>query len=162
MGTDAGGQVFVVPSGPDVSIHLHRDLIVRNRDLIEDTEDPSVVAGHIISAAAQQHENDPLTALLEASGTGTTFALLTTGDIAPETLRAYAETIFADPPARASDDVLLDLFTAAELPSTPYAYAVDITGETTSELIEADPMKDRDVRQILTDGEWISLQGICA
>jgi len=161
LGTDAGGQVFVVPSGPDVSIHLPGDLIVMNRDLIEDTEDPSVVAGHIISAAGQQRENDPLTALLETSGIGTTFALLTTGDIAPETLRAYAEAIFADPPARASDDVLLDLFTAAELPSTPYAYALDITGETTSGLIDADPMKDRDVRQILTDGEWISLQGIC-
>lgn len=162
LGADAGGQVFVVPSGPEVSIYLPGGLIVMNRDLIEDTEDPAVVAGHIISAAGQLHQADPLTALLKTAGITTTFSLLTTGEIAPETLRSYAETIFADPPARATDRVLLDLFTAAQLPSTPYAYTIDITGETTLGLIEADPMQGRDVRQILTDGEWISLQGICS
>ncbi len=162
LGADVGGQVFVVPSGPEVAIYLPGGLIVMNSDLIEDTEDPAVVAGQIISAAGQLREQDPLTALLEEAGIGTTFSLLTTGEIAPDTLRTYAETIFANPPERASDGVLLDLFTAAELPSTPYAYSVDITGETTLGLIEADPMQGRDVRQILTDGEWISLQGICS
>ncbi|MFQ3182950.1 MAG: hypothetical protein ACI901_000040, partial [Octadecabacter sp.] len=53
LGPDAGGQVFVVPSGPDTAIYLPGGLIVINRDLIEDTEDPSAVGGHIIAAAAQ-------------------------------------------------------------------------------------------------------------
>lgn len=56
---------------------------------------------------------------------------------------------------------MLPLFAAAQLPSTPYAYSIDITGETTLSLIEGDPMEDQDVLQVLTDGEWISLQGIC-
>lgn len=162
LGTGSGGQVFVVPSGPEVAIFLPGGLIVMNRDLIEDTQDPATVAGHIISAAGQLREEDPLTDLLENAGISTTFSLLTTGEIAPETLRSYAEIIFAAPPERPSDAVLLELFTAAELPSTPYAYSVDVTGETTLGLIEADPMQGRDVRQILTDGEWISLQGICS
>ena len=162
LGTEAGGQVVVVPSGPELAIYLPGGLIVMNRDLIEDTEDPAVVAGHIISAAGQLREADPLTALLEQAGIGTTFSLLTTGEIAPDTLRSYAETVFTDPPPRPSDQILLELFTAAELPSTPYAYSVDVTGETTLGLIEADPMKERDVREVLTDGEWISLQGICS
>lgn len=162
LGSGSGGQVFVVPSGPEVAIYLPGGLIVMNRDLIEDTQDPATVAGHIISAAGQLREEDPLTALLEYAGIGTTFSLLTTGEIAPDTLRSYAEVIFANPPERASDSVLLDLFTAAELPSTPYAYSVDVTGETSLSLIEADPMQGREVRQILTDGEWISLQGICS
>jgi hypothetical protein len=161
LGPDAGGQVFVVPSGPDTAIYLPGGLIVMNRDLIEDTEDPAAVGGHIIAAAAQLRLQDPLAALLKDSGIGTTFTLLTQGEIAPETLRTYAETLFANPPQRADDAILLDLFANAQLPSTPYAYAVDITGETTLSLIEADPMQGRPIREILRDAEWISLQGIC-
>jgi hypothetical protein len=161
LGPDAGGQVFVVPSGPDTAIYLPGGLIVMNRDLIEDTEDPAAVGGHIIAAAAQLRLQDPLAALLKDSGIGTTFTLLTQGEIAPETLRTYAETLFANPPQRANDAILLDLFANAQLPSTPYAYAVDITGETTLSLIEADPMQGRPIHEILRDAEWISLQGIC-
>ena len=161
LGPDAGGQVFVVPSGPDTAIYLPGGLIVMNRDLIEDTEDPSVVAGHIIAAAAQRRAQDPLEALLQEAGISTTFTLLTQGDIAPDTLRSYAETLFANPPQRADDALLLDLFASAEIPSTPYAYAVDVTGETTLGLIEADPMQSSESRELLSDGDWISLQGIC-
>lgn len=161
LGPDAGGQVFVVPSGPDTAIYLPGGLIVMNRDLIEDTEDPAVVAGHIIAATAQFRTVDPLAALLEESGIATTVKLLTTGEIPGETLRAYAETLFANPPNRAPDDVLLDLFTAAGIPSTPFAYGIDVTGETTLGLIEADPMAGETPPQILSDADWISLQGIC-
>lgn len=161
LGPDAGGQVFVVPSGPDTAVYLPGGLIVMNRDLIEDTEDPAVVAGHIIAAAAQARVQDPLAALLHSAGLGTTFTLLTQGEIAQDTLRTYAETLFANPPPRADDDILLSLFADAQMPSTPFAYAVDVTGETTLGLIEADPMQGVDVRGILSDAEWISLQGIC-
>lgn len=161
LGPDAGGQAFVVPSGPDTAIYLPGGLIVMNRDLIEDTEDPTVVAGHIIAATAQAREVDPLQALLEETGIGTTFTLLTTGDIDGDTLRSYAETLFANPPPRAPDAALLELFGAAQIASTPYAYAVDVTGETTLGLIEADPVQGTQTREILSDADWISLQGIC-
>ncbi|HCP82226.1 MAG TPA: hypothetical protein DIT67_11775 [Octadecabacter sp.] len=161
LGPDAGGQVFVVPSGPDTAIYLPGGLIVMNRDLIEDTEDPAVVGGHIIAAAAQLRARDPLEALLKESGIGTTFTLLTQGEIAPDTLRSYAETLFASPPERAGDDILLEMFADAQLPSTPYAYAVDVTGESTLGLIEADPMQSAGAPVLLSDAEWISLQGIC-
>ncbi len=161
LGPDAGGQVFVVPSGPDTAIYLPGGLIVMNRDLIEDTENPAVVGGHIIAAAAQLRMRDPLAALLKESGIGTTFTLLTQGEIAPDTLRTYAETLFANPPPRPDDAILLDMFANAQLPSTPFAYAGDVTGETTLGLIEADPMQGLQSREILSDAEWISLQGIC-
>jgi hypothetical protein len=162
LGPDAGGQAVVVPSGPETAMYLPGGLIVMNRDLIEDTEDPSVVAGHIIAANAQARTRDPLAALLDSAGIGITFTLLTTGDINNDTLKTYAETLFANPPDRASDDVMLPLFAQANLSSTPYAYAVDITGETTLGLIEADPMIGRDRNPLLSDTDWISLQGICS
>lgn len=161
LGVDAGGQAIVVPSGPDTAVLLPGGLIVMNRDLIEDTEDPAVVAGHIIAAAAQAREADPLAALLRESGLRTTFTLLTTGEIESATLRSYAETLFANPPERAEDATLLDLFAFAQVPSTPLAFALDVTGETTLGLIEADPMQGKPAPQLLNDAEWISLQGIC-
>ncbi|MCF2872511.1 hypothetical protein L0664_15655 [Octadecabacter sp. G9-8] len=161
LGPDAGGQVFVVPSGPETAVYLPGGLIVMNRDLIEDTEDPAVVAGHIIAAAAQVRRQDPLAAVLQEAGIGTTFTLLTTGDIAPDTLQDYAVTLFANPSPRVDDAGLLALFEQAQVPSTPFAYALDVTGETTLGLIEADPMKTTQPTALLSDAEWISLQGIC-
>ncbi|MEL6957772.1 MAG: hypothetical protein AAGL89_02330 [Pseudomonadota bacterium] len=162
LGAEAGGQVFVVPSGPDRAVYLPGGLIVMNRDLIEDTDDPAVVAGHILAATATGLEQDPLVRLLETSGLGTTFGLLTTGEIAAETLESYAETLFAAPPERPANDTLLPLFAQAGIPSTPYAYAVDITGERTLPLIEADPMVGQPAPALLSDADWISLQGICS
>ncbi|WP_281983460.1 hypothetical protein [Thalassorhabdomicrobium marinisediminis] len=162
LGTDAGGQAFVVPAGPEAALYLPGGLIVLNRDLIEDTEDPAVVAGHLIAARAQAYEEDPLAALLRDSGFGTTFTLLTTGEIGSETLRAYAERLLADPPPAPADETMIDLFDAARLPSSPYAYALDVTGEATLGLIESDPMQGQEVPPLLSDAEWISLQGICS
>lgn len=161
LGADAGGQVVVVPSGPDVAVYLPGGLIVINRDLVEDTDDARVVAGHILVAASGRRVQDPLTSLLHEAGIGATFTLLTTGDLEDETLHDYAETLFANPPARPDDAVLLPLFADARIPSTPFAYAVDVTGETTLGLIEADPMQNAETSPLLNDAEWISLQGIC-
>lgn len=161
LGEDAGGQVVVVPSGPEVAIYLPGGLIVINRDLIEDTEDPAAVAGHIIAATASAREVDPLAALLAESGIAATFTLLTTTDIDGDTLRTYAEMLFAAPPPRASDATLLELFDGSKIPSTPFAYAVDVTGESTIGLIEADPMQGQTSDALLSDADWISLQGIC-
>lgn len=162
LGPDAGGQVFVVPGGPDTALYLPGGLIVMNRDLIEDTEDPAVVVGHILAATAQFRQQDPLAVLLQAEGIGTTVTLLTTGDIPAETLQGYAERLFAAPPPPVPDALLLELFAEGSIPSTPYAYALDVTGETTLGLIEADPMQGQPRPELLSDADWISLQGICS
>lgn len=161
LGPDAGGQVVIVPGGPDTALYLPGGLIVMNRDLVEDTEDPAVVAGHLLAAASQLGQEDPLAPLLRHAGLMTTVRLLTTGDLPSDSLRSYAEDLLTDPPGRADDNMLLPLFEAAQVPSTPFAYAVDVTGESTLGLIEADPMAGRSTPLILSDGDWISLQGVC-
>lgn len=162
LGPDAGGQVVVVPGGPEIALYLPGGIIVMNRDLIEDTEDPAVVAGYILAAAGQLRQQDPLQSLLHHAGVATTAKLLTTGDLPADTLRAYAEALMTHPPTLAPDDVLLPLFETAQVPSTPFAYALDVTGESTIGLIEADPMAGQSAPELLSDGEWISLQGICS
>jgi hypothetical protein len=46
--------------------------------------------------------------------------------------------------------------------STPYARAVDPSGESVLRLIEADPFAQEAAPPLLKDGDWISLQAICA
>jgi len=60
------------------------------------------------------------------------------------------------------DDALLAQFEAAGVPSAPYAYALDPSGETVLSLIEADPFSGRTPTPILADGDWIGLQNICS
>lgn len=158
LGPDAGGQVVVVPSGPDWAIVLPGGLILMAHNLIEKADNPAVVAGHIIAAAAQARAVDPLARLLQDRGLGTTLSLLTTGDIQDDTLRLYAEDVFSARPPRASDLTLLDMFAFAQIPSTPFAGARD---EANEGLIDADPMRSSPVPEILSDADWTSLKAIC-
>ncbi|WP_147127413.1 hypothetical protein [Shimia ponticola] len=153
--------LLVLRSGPETTRVLPGGTIAMGRKTIEDHDDPAVPAGYAIAAAASAASNDPLRQMLEATGTWSTVQLLTTGQIASETLDAYAEYLLlrSDPPA--STAALLETFKTAEVSSRPYALAKDVTGETTLDLIEADPFYETQTTPLLSDGEWISLQGIC-
>ena len=138
--------------------HLPGGLILLNRVLVEDFEAPEIVAGFILAEVTRSSLKDPILSLLEATGPMSAFRLLTTGDIPEETLAIYAETLLSTRPARVPHDPLLQSFAQARVSSKPYAFAVDISGETTLNLIEADPGIEE---PIINDGEWVSLQGIC-
>ena len=56
---------------------------------------------------------------------------------------------------------LLAAFAEARITSTPYAYAEDISGETTLPVIEADPMGGQSPVPIMRDADWLQLQAIC-
>lgn len=158
---DTPGQLVVLSgSGGPPTQHLPGGLILMGRALVEDHEDPAVAAGYILAEAGRAADHDPVVRFLDEAGALTAFRLLTTGDVSETALSRHAETLYAETPARRPDEALLARFAAAEVPSTPYAYALDISGETTLGLIEADPAPDGG-RPILPDGAWVGLQGIC-
>ncbi len=133
-----------------------------NRSLVEDFEEPDVVAGYIVAARLRARAHDPLGRLLDHAGLIAAFRLLTTGDPGEDALRAYAEYLLADAPAvPLANEVLLEGFKAWSVRAAPYAYARDISGESTLALIEADPFADEVPPAILSDGDWLRLQGIC-
>jgi hypothetical protein len=158
---DRPGRIVVLAGGVTGSAHLPGGLILLNRALVEDYEDPSVVAGFILAEAARARATDPVETLMRHAGPLAAFRMLTTGDIADPILASFAEAVMIDPPAPVADDTLLELFATAEVPATPYAYARDISGETTLALIEADPVPPDTAVPVLPDGAWVSLQGIC-
>lgn len=160
LGTDAA-RVVVLSAGVTHADHLPGGIILINRALVEDYEEPDVAAGFILAEDLRARRNDPMLALLEHAGTLATAKLLTTGKIAEEVLDSYAEVLLTTAPEPLPDEALLARFSEAGLRSTPYAFALDQTGETVLGLIEADPVPVSAAEPLLPDADWISLQGIC-
>jgi hypothetical protein len=153
-------RLVVLRGGVQETLPLPGGTILLNRAVVEDYEEPDVAAGYVLAAKANMAAHDPLRLLLEAHGPLTTLRLLTTGALPEATLRTHAEEMVLTPPPTPETETLLDLFTAYEVKSTPYAYALDPSGEATLPLIEADPF-ETSPRPVLSDGDWVALQGIC-
>ncbi|MDJ0827575.1 MAG: hypothetical protein QNJ16_18960 [Rhodobacter sp.] len=158
---DRPGRLVVLPGGIAETAHLPGGLILLNRALVEDQEDPDAAAGYVLAEALRSEAQDPVETLLRATGPVTAFRLLTTGDVQDADLAVFAEVVMTAAPAAIDPETLLQRFAAAVVSSTPYAYALDISGETTLALIEADPVPPGGGRTVLADGDWVSLQGIC-
>lgn len=161
LGPEGEGKVRVVASGVAEARHLPGGIILLSRAQIEDFETPEVAAGHILAEAERAAEADPMVALLEYAGPFATARLLTTGMLPDSVLDGYGEVVFTRAPAPVATEPLLARFAAAGVRSTPYAFALDQTGETTLALIEADPIAADAARPLLSDSDWALLREIC-
>ncbi len=157
----APGRIVVVRDALPAAAHLPGGIVLLSRELVEDYETPEVAAGYLLAERVAAAETDPLLRLLDRAGTGAAFSLLTTGDLSGEDLRDYAEYLLGTSGAHVAEADLLAAFAEAGVRATPYAYARDVTGEATVNLIEADPVPPGEARTILSDGDWVALQGIC-
>jgi hypothetical protein len=156
-----GRQAVVLPSGAAPSGHLPGGIVLLDRSLVELAEGPEVAAGAMLAETLRADLRDPVVRLLDEAGFVATFRLLTTGAIPRPVLDAHAEGLLGRAPVPVSDAALLARFEAAGVPSSPYAYALDMTGETVLGLIEADPVREPTGEPLLSDGDWLALQGIC-
>lgn len=154
-------QIVVLRAGVSSSLHLPGGIILLNRSLIEDHEDPAVAAGAVLVERARAHAKDPLAEVLSSGGMLASFRLLTTGELDRQSLDRYAESMVTAPRPDVPEEEILAMFAQAAIPSTPYAFAIDITGEKVLGLIEADPMAGRSLEPVLNDRDWVQLQNIC-
>lgn len=155
------GRLAVMRQGVPGTVHLPGGTILIDRSLVEDHEEPDVVAGYIVAERLRADRADPLARLLRHGGLNASFQLLTTGELPDAVLRAYAEHLLTAQREPLPDARLLKEFKSSSVRSTPYAYAVDISGETTIGLIEADPYARATTTPLLSDADWLRLQGIC-
>lgn len=155
------GQIAVMPAMTQDSLHLPGDLILINHAILEDHEDPDIAAGYIVTEMTRRDVADPLRDLLNVVGLRENFRLLTTGEISSAALDDYAQHLLTTPPPTPDRAAHLARFGHAKLRSTPYAYAVDITGETTLPLIEGDPMNGKLTAPLISDANWLRVQAIC-
>jgi hypothetical protein len=157
----AAGRVAVLPEMTRSSLNLPGEVILLNRSVVEDYEEPDVVAGYIITELTRRDAQDPLRNLLQNSGIVENFRLITTGEISSEALDSYAQHLMTTPREQPPYTNHAARFEQVSLRSTPYARARDITGETTIALIEGDPMNGKLVEPLMSDPNWLRLQSIC-
>ena len=156
-----GGQILFVRDGVRPAAHLPGNLILLSRTLVEDQDGPQVAAAYALVEKLREGADDPLIPILRHAGLIATLRLLTTGSLPDGAVAGYAETLLTAPHMALPDEVMLEAFRQASVASTPYAYALDPTGETVLGLIEADPYRSETPPPILPDDDWISLQTIC-
>lgn len=161
FGPDAQGRIVVLPQLNQGAVAMTGGIIAIDRSIIENADDPAIPAGYLIAAKTAQQGSDPLASILRTAGLRQTMGLLTTGDLSTDVLASYARTVTEAEPVFASDNDLIAAFTAAQIPTTPFAYARDGSGQRTVGLIAGDAFSERDEPEILSDADWIRLQGIC-
>ena len=153
--------LIVIRSGLRDTVRLPGRIMLIGRGLVEDFEEPDVLAGYVIAEQQRAADSDPLGRLLRWGGISASFRMLTTGTLPDATLRAYAETLLTTSPLPVSDAALKAGFERLSVRATPYAYALAPTGEKTITLIEADPFASAPPQPLLSDGDWLRLQSIC-
>lgn len=159
-----GGRIMVVRDGLHGALALPGGLIVISRDLVEAPPDAETAAGYVLAAlAARGGEKAQTEAFLSHAGLFATFRLLTSGTLPEgsmdgigERLLATATDLSALPP-----EVVLPLFVQADLSPRAFAEALAGAGALGQALLAADPFQGVSPRQVLADGNWISLQSIC-
>ncbi|RME15610.1 MAG: hypothetical protein D6801_07055 [Alphaproteobacteria bacterium] len=160
LGMD-GVRLAVLPGGIGTTRHLPGGYIVLDRRLVETYDDPETVAGFLLAEALRARAHDPLVDLLEFAGPVATAKLLTTGRLDDAVLEAWADRLLETAPEPVAPETLLPAFAAAGVRSTPYAQALGPTGETARALIESDPVPLARARPLISDQDWVSLQGTC-
>ena len=161
LGVDRTTQIVVLPQLAQGAVALTGGIILLDRRIIENADDPAVPAGYIVAAQTAREQMDPLGPVLRAVGLRQTVHLLTTGDLSSQALQSHARTITQADPDFPSDIDLIAGFERAKIPTAPFAYARDKTGQRTANLIAQDTFAQRDEPLILSDANWIRLQGIC-
>lgn len=160
-GPDGPGVLTVLRNGVSKAVHLPGGRILLSHTLVEDHDNPDILAGYIIAERLRAQLRDPLSDLLDFGGLDASIRLLATGEIAQDLLKAYARRLLTMDPHPVPDPVMLAGFQTWQVRATPYAYARDITGESTLALIEADPFADGAPEPVLSDADWLRLQAIC-
>lgn len=159
--TGTGGETYVIGAPLARAEMLPGQILVLPKTLVEAQDRPEVAAATILAAEVEAGIAPPLRDVLRFAGFRATISLLTTGALPADALKGYGENLVARRPPEPEAEPLLRRFAEAGISSTPYAYAIDLTGETTLALIEADPHRN-DAKPVMTDTDWVALQGICS
>lgn len=155
-----GGEIHIVDLGARFAAHLPGGNILLNRVLIEENAGPEIAAGFVLRERAIAAQDDPMKRMFRKIGTRRTLTFIANGDLPDDALAGYARQVLTAPLVRADTETLLAVFKETQMTSTPYAYALDASGESTAELIARDPYPEN-YRLPLSDADWIALQSIC-
>ena len=155
FGVGADGQIVILPSGFGPATLLPGQIIVMDASVLRLADDPLIPASIALATAAAGAVHDPLGDVLDAAGLGDTVTLLTTGEMPDAALAEYASDLLSGWRPAPDAAVVQAAFVQAGLPVEPYVETVPSApaGLTDGPDVEA--------TTIMSDADWVSLQGIC-
>jgi hypothetical protein len=153
--------LYVMPEGVEQPLHFPGDVIILPRRLAEQANGPEALAGAALVERLRAQTADPIVPLLEHAGLRATFQLLTTAELSDAAIQGYGEAALRARPTPLPDTALIEAFTAAQVPATPFALAVDPDGLVTAGLVSGDPYQGLAPSPLIPDEDWVALQGIC-
>ncbi|MBI1415728.1 MAG: hypothetical protein GC146_00765 [Limimaricola sp.] len=159
LGSDSPVRVVVTPAALSGALVLPGAVVMVPRDLVERQDDPAVLAGYLLAAVTARGAADPLGAVLRDAGLPATLQLLGTGDLPSGALTHYAGAVLTAPRPAPGTSALLQAMATAKVPASPYARAAK-PGNAEA-LIAGDPATGADFPPVLSDADWVALQGIC-
>jgi hypothetical protein len=151
--------LLVMRDGVSRPMHLPGGFILLPQSVLATSGE--VIAGAALAEAERAVQADPLLPLLAHAGFRATLTLFTTGALPDGAVAGYAEGVLRAPAALLADDLLLARLKGANVPSSPYAFALDPSGAATLGLIEADPFRGQTPPPLLPAADWANLQAIC-
>lgn len=162
LGAGVPLQVVILREGLAQPVALPGTIVALPAALLEQADGPDSIAGYVLAERQRALTTDPTRALLEKAGLLATVRLLASGSLSPDAIAGIGQTLLTQPAAALSDDVTLAAFKTAGVSASPYAYALDKSGESTLGLIEADPYPAGSIPPVLNDSDWLELQAICS
>ncbi|MBN2761394.1 MAG: hypothetical protein JXQ79_12915 [Rhodobacteraceae bacterium] len=135
--------------------------------LLDAADSAEAIAGALLLAEARQRLGDPVRPVLAHIGLFQTLGLLTSGNVPTEALAGYAQDHVRQPAPLPEAAALLARFEALGLSSRGFADNPEPLDPDLGPLLPAlragDPMAgEAPSRALLSDGQWVSLQNICA
>lgn len=153
--------LYVLAEGLSRPAHLPGGTILLPRSLIRENS-PEALAGAALSEDLAAKEADPLLDLLNHAGLKASIELLTSGSLPQTAINGYGEVLLRQPSADLSVQTLSEAFAKAEIPLSPWAQWRAPNSEGTASLVAADPFKGKVAPPILSDDDWMALQGLCS
>jgi hypothetical protein len=159
-----GWRVSVVAGVPGLeTAHLPGRLMILGQELVERLDSAEALAGWMLAEVLAAEAHDPLLDTLHYAGIRATFALMTTGALPEGALTGYAPRHFRQPSPMPSADAVGARLDA--LGQSPAAYAMSLpprAHDLAEALADRPSIGSRDAPRLLSDGEWLTLQEICA
>ncbi len=155
-------HILVMRDGLTEPRPLPGDIVLLPATVVERADGPDAIAGFVFAEMLRAKTQDPTQALLHHAGLVATVRLLTSGALTADAVQGYGQSLLATQVTALAAAPLLSAFGTAKISATPYAYALDPSGEATLPLIEADGFATGSVPAVMDDATWLEMQSICS